>query len=159
MKINKAYIAIGLIIAFTLIVELAAHADEFDHATKVTFTQPVQIPGQVLPTGTYLFELGDHGTETNVVQIFSSDRRVLYGTFLTSSTELQDPANDVELTFAESEAGATPVLLRWFYPGSEIGNEFEYSKQTEKQLAQDKLETIVVKDAPMLRTETTGAGN
>ena len=159
MKINKGYIAIGLIIAFTLIVELAAHADEFDHATKITFTQPVQIPGQVLPTGTYLFELADHGTETHVVQIFSADRSVLYGTFLTSSTELQDTANDVELTFAESEAGAPPVLVKWFYPGSEIGNEFVYSKQTEKQLTQNKLETIVVNGAPMSRSETTGAGN
>ena len=159
MKINKGYIVVGLIIAFTLIFELAAHADEFDHATKITFTQPVQIPGQVLPTGTYLFELADHGTETRVVQIFSSDRSVLYGTFLTSSTELQEPANDVEVTFAESEAGAPPVLLKWFYPGSEIGNDFVYSKQTEKQLAQDKLETIVVKQAPMSRSETTGAGN
>jgi hypothetical protein len=159
MKINKGYIVIGLIIAFTLIVELAAHADEFDHATVITFTQPVQIPGQVLPTGTYLFELGDHGTEPRVVQIFSSDRSVLYGTFLTSSTALQEPANDVELTFAESEAGAPPVLVKWFYPGSEIGNEFVYSKQTEKQLAQDKLETVVVKEAPLSRSETTGAGN
>jgi len=159
MKINKAYIAIGLIIAFTLIVELAAHADEFDHATVITFNQPVQIPGQVLPTGTYLFELADHGSDTHVVQIFNSDRSMLYGTFLTSSTELQDPANDVELTFAESEAGGPPVLVKWFYPGSEIGNEFVYSKQTEKQLAQDKLETIVVREAPVSGSETTGAGN
>ena len=159
MKINKGYIAIGLIIAFTLIFELAAHADEFDQSTTITFSEPMQIPGQVLPTGTYLFELADHGTETHVVQIFSSDRSVLYGTFLTSSTELQEPANDVEVTFAESEAGAPPVLLKWFYPGSEIGNDFVYSKQTEKQLAQDKLETIVVKQAPMSRSETTGAGN
>ena len=106
-----------------------------------------------------MFELADHGTETHVVQIFSSDRSVLYGTFLTSSTELQEPANDAELTFAESEAGAPPVLLKWFYPGSEIGNEFVYSKQTEKQLAQDKLETIVVKQTPMSRSQTTGAGN
>ncbi len=159
MKINKGYIVIGLIIAFTLIVELAAHADEFDHATVITFTQPVRIPGQVLPTGTYLFELGDHGTENNVVQIFSSDRTVLYGTFLTSSTELQDPASDVELTFAQPEAGGPPVLLKWFYPGSEIGNEFVYSKQTEKQLAQDKRETVVANQAPMSRPETIGAGN
>ena len=159
MKINKGYIVVGLIIAFTLIFELAAHADEFDHATVITFTQPVQIPGQVVPTGTYLFELADHGTETHVVQIFSADRSVLYGTFLTSSTDLQEPVNDVEVTFAEPEAGGPPVLLKWFYPGSEIGNEFVYSKQTEKQVAQDKLETIMVKQAAMSPSETTGAGN
>ncbi|HSY66335.1 MAG TPA: hypothetical protein VK829_17200 [Terriglobales bacterium] len=159
MKINKGYIVVGLIIAFTLIFELAAHADEFDHATVITFTQPVQIPGQVVPTGTYLFELADHGTETHVVQIFSADRSVLYGTFLTSSTDLQEPVNDVEVTFAEPEAGGPPVLLKWFYPGSEIGNEFVYSKQTEKQVAQDKLETIMVKQAAMSPSETTGACN
>jgi hypothetical protein len=159
MKINKGYIVVGLIIAFTLIFELAALADEFDHATVITFTQPVQIPGQVVPTGTYLFELADHGTETHVVQIFSADRSVLYGTFLTSSTDLQEPVNDVEVTFAEPEAGGPPVLLKWFYPGSEIGNEFVYSKQTEKQVAQDKLETIMVKQAAMSPSETTGACN
>jgi hypothetical protein len=48
MNINKGYIAIGLIIAFGLFFELAAHADESDQATTITFSQPIQVPGQVL---------------------------------------------------------------------------------------------------------------
>jgi hypothetical protein len=159
MRINRGYIVIGLIIAFALFFELAAHADEFDHATVITFTQPIRIPGQVLPTGTYLFELADHGTEPHVVQIFSSDRSVLYGTFLTSSTELQEPTDDTEFTLAEPESAGPPVLLKWFYPGSDSGNEFVYSKQTEKQLAKERQRTIVANQTPVSHWESTGAGN
>lgn len=156
MKINKGYIAIGLIMAFAIFFELAAHADESDQATAVTFSQPVQIPGQVLPAGTYLFDLADRGAEPSVVQVFNSDRTVLYGTFLTIATERQEPTSDTSLTLAEPESGGTPVLLKWFYPGRDIGNEFVYSKQTEKEIARDSQHTIL---AGQSNSESTGAGN
>jgi|SRR5579863_4030383 hypothetical protein len=159
MKINKGYIAVGLIIAFTLIFELAAHADESDHASKITLNQSVRIPGQVLPAGSYLFKLIDTDSTEHVVQIFSANQDVLYGTFLTSSTELQEPASDIELTFAEPESGGLPVLLKWFYPGDEIGNEFVYSKQTEKQIAQDRLQNVLANQTSMSNSGTEGAGN
>ena len=63
MKINKGYIAVGLIIAFAVFFELAAHADESDQATTITFNEPIQIPGQVLPAGSYLFKLIDSDTD------------------------------------------------------------------------------------------------
>ena len=159
MKINKGYIAIGLVIAFALFFELAAHADESDEATFMSFSTPVQIPGRVLPAGTYLFELADHGSEPNVVQVFSSDRTVLYGTFLTIATERPDPKGDSTVTLAEPESGGTPVLVKWFYPGRDIGNEFVYSKQTEKELAGDRQQTVVAHQAPTPNTDTAVAGN
>jgi hypothetical protein len=159
MKINKGYIAIGLVIAFALFFELAAHADESDEATFMSFSAPVQIPGHVLPAGTYLFELADRGSEPNVVQVFSSDRTVLYGTFLTVSTQRQNPTGDTTVTLAEPESGGTPVLVKWFYPGRDIGNEFLYSKPTEKELARDSQQTIVARQAPTSNSGTTEAGN
>ncbi len=72
MKINKGYIAVGLIIAFALFFELGAHADESDQATTITFSQPIQIPGQVLPAGTYLFKRADGNIDQNVVQVFNA---------------------------------------------------------------------------------------
>ena len=159
MKINKGYIAIGLVIAFALFFELGAHADESDEATIMSFSAPVQIPGQVLPAGTYLFELADHGSAPNVVQVFSSDRTVLYGTFLTIATERQDPTSDTTVTLAEPESGGTPVLVKWFYPGQDIGNEFLYSKQTEKELARGSQQTIVARQAQSSNSDTTRAGN
>ena len=159
MKINKGYIAVGLVIAFALFFELGAHADESDEATIMSFSAPVQIPGQVLPAGTYLFELADHGSAPNVVQVFSSDRTVLYGTFLTIATERQDPTSDTTVTLAEPESGGTPVLVKWFYPGQDIGNEFLYSKQTEKELARGSQQTIVARQAQSSNSDTTRAGN
>jgi hypothetical protein len=32
-----------------------AQADDWDQMMKLTFTQPVEIPGRVLPAGTYWF--------------------------------------------------------------------------------------------------------
>ena len=159
MKINKGYIAVGLVIAFALFFELAAHADESDEAIFMTFSAPVQIPGHVLPAGSYLFERADRGSEPDVIQVFSSDRTVLYGTFLTVATERQNPTGDTSVTLAESESGGTPVLVKWFYPGRDIGNEFLYSKQTERELARDRQQTVVARQAPTSNSQTTGAGN
>ena len=72
MQINKLYIIAGLIIALGLFYVLAAHADESNQATAVTFNQPVQIPGQLLPAGTYVFKLANRDTDQSVVQIFNA---------------------------------------------------------------------------------------
>lgn len=159
MKINKGYIAVGLIIAFTLFFELAAHADEYDEATTMTFSQSVQIPGQVLPAGTYFLKLVDSSSDRNLVQIFNADRTVLYATLQTIPTERQEPTGNTVVTLAEQGTGQPEALLKWFYPGRETGNEFVYSKQTEKELAQAKQETIVVNRTTASNSDATGAGN
>src|SRR5216683_4701338 len=158
MKINKRYIAVGLIIAFSLFFELAAHADESDQSTTITFSQPIQIPGQVLPAGTYLFKLAS-GDDLNVVQIFNADRTVLYATLSTIATERPEPTDHTVVALAEQGAGQPDLLVKWFYPGRETGNEFLYSKQQEKELARDRQQTIVANQHTMPDSDTTGAGN
>ena len=159
MNINKGYIAIGLVVAFGLFFELAAHADESDEATFLSFSAPVQVPGQVLPAGTYLFELADHGSEANVVQVFNSDRTVLYGTFLTIATQRKEPTGRTAVTLAQPEAGGTPALLKWFYPGNDIGNEFVYSKQTEKEITRDGHHTILARQTSTSNSNNVGTSN
>ena len=156
MKINKAYIAVGLIIAFTLFFEIAAHADESDQATTIAFSQPIRIPGHVLAAGTYLFKTVDADSGEHVVQIFSSDRSLLYGTFMTVSAERQEPADHTVITVAESETGEMPVLVDWFYPGRDIGNQFVYSKQTERELGQV---TVAANQASSSKSEAAGGTN
>jgi hypothetical protein len=158
MKIKKGYIAVGLIIAFSLFFELAAHADEFDHATTITFSQPIQIPGQVLPAGSYLFKLGNNGSALNMVQIFNADRTVLYATVQTIPTERQEPTGHTVVALAEQGAGQPDALLKWFYPGGETGNEFLYPDQKEKELAQDKQQTIVADQPTVSNSDAAGAG-
>ena len=159
MKINKGYIAVGLIIAFALFFELAAHADESDQATTITFSQAIQIPGQVLPAGTYLFKLASDDSDQNIVQIFNADRTVLYATLQTVATERQEPTADTVVALAEQGAGQPDVLLKWFYPGRETGNEFVYPRQKEKELAQDQQQTIVAHRPTASNSDATGAGN
>ncbi len=152
-------IAVGMIIAFTLFFELAAHADESNQATTITFSQPIQIPGQILPAGTYSFKLLDSNSDPNVVQIFNSDQTHLYATLQTVATERQDPTGDTAITLAEQGGGKPDALLKWFYPGRDTGHEFVYSGQQEKQLAQDTQQTIVANQQPTSDSETTGSGN
>src|SRR5438132_11386178 len=98
MKINKRYIAVGMIIAFTLLFELAAHADESDQATKITFSQPTHIPGQILPAGTYSLKLLDSNSDLNAVQIFNSDQTHLHATLQTLPTARQDAPEHTAVT-------------------------------------------------------------
>ena len=158
MKINLRYIAVGMIIAFTLLFELAAHADESNQATTITFSQPIQIPGQILPAGTYSFKLLDSNSDPNVIEIFNSDQTHLYATLQTIAAERQEPTGDTVITLAEQGGGKPDALLKWFYPGLDTGHEFVYSGQQEKQLAQDTQQTIVA-NQPTNANSEMGAGN
>jgi hypothetical protein len=158
MEINKRYIAVGLIIAFSLFFGLAAHADESDQATTITFSEPIQIPGQVLPAGTYLFKLAS-GDDLNVVQIFNADRTVLYATVQTVTTERPEPTDHTVIALAEQGAGQPDLLVKWFYPGRETGNEFVYSDQKEKELGRDEQQTIEASHSTGSNSDATGAGN
>ena|ERR1700722_14007209 len=158
MKINKRYIAVGLIIAFSLFLGLAAHAEETDEATTITFSQPIEIPGQVLPAGSYLFKLAS-GDDLNVVQIFNADRTHLYATLNTVSTDRSEPTDQTEVTLAEQGAGQPDVLVKWFYPGRETGNEFVYPKQQERELARDQQQTVMADRPTVSSSDAAGAGN
>jgi hypothetical protein len=158
MKINKSYIAVGLIIALSLFFGLAAHADEADESTTITFSQPIQIPGRVLHGGTYVFKLASTD-DLNVVQVFNADRTVLYANLQTIATERSEPTDDTVVALAEQGAGQPDVLLKWFYPGRETGKEFLYPQQKEKELAQDKQQTVMATRPTVSNSDATGAGN
>jgi hypothetical protein len=159
MKMNKSFFLVGLMIAFALMFELAAFADPGDQSTKLTFSQPVQIPGKVLPAGTYVFELADHGENLNVVEVYSADRTHLYATLQTISAERLEPSDHTEIVFADQGEAQPPALLKWFYPGQTIGSEFEYPKQEEKSLTQDKQQTVLAHQSPVSNTNAASAGD
>jgi len=159
MKINKSYIAVGLIIALSLFFGLTAHADETDESTTITFSQPIQIPGRVLPAGTYVFKLLAGTDDLNVVQVFNADRTVLYASLPTIATDRPEPTDHTVVTLAEQGAGQPDVLLKWFYPGRETGKEFLYPQQKEKELAQDKQQTVMATRPTVSNSDATGAGN
>jgi hypothetical protein len=153
MKIHKLYIAVGLLIAFGVFFELAAHADEANEATTITFSAPIIIPGRVLPAGTYFFQQAD-SDDLNLVQIYDAGRSVLYATLQTIPTDRMAAAEHTVITLAEPESGA-PVLVKWFYPGRSTGHEFVYPKGQEQKIAQARQETFMG-DGLMTSSETAG---
>ena len=140
MRINKLYIVLGMLLAFGMFFELAAHADEANEATTITISAPIQIPGRVLPAGTYLFEQGSD--DLNLVRIFNADRTVLYATLETIPQERMQSTAHTALTLAQPESGPA-VLENWFYPGRLTGHEFVYSKAQEQNIAQAKQEVVL----------------
>jgi len=77
----------SLIVVFTVALPILAaqiaRADGLDESMTFTFGGPVEIPGKLLPAGTYQFELADPNTTRNVVQIRSEDGAHVYATLLT----------------------------------------------------------------------------
>jgi hypothetical protein len=145
VAIVRNFVTIALLLAFLTVLP-AARADESNQATKVTFDRPVQIPGRVLPAGTYWFVVPDDINEHLVVSIFSADRTTLYATLLTINAERRQPSDNTSLTFAERGSTHIQAIVTWFYPGRTTGHEFLYPKQVQSELAKDKRFTIVAGD-------------
>src|SRR6202163_1738938 len=112
-----------------------ATADEWDQKTTFTFSGPVEIPGQVLSPGTYVFKLADSSSDRNIVQVFSKDEKHLYGTFLSIPDQRLRPIGKPIITFDERAAGSPEAVRAWFYPGDDFGHQFVYPKEKAVLLA------------------------
>lgn len=151
MKFKKLAFVVAFVLSAILFAEVALHADERDQSTKLTFSMPMEIPGQFLPAGTYLFKVADPN-DVNLVQIFNADGSRLYATLQTISTQRPAPTRDAVVTLAEQPNGRPDALMKWFYPGDTTGHEFVYPNQEEQQLAHYRQQTIAV-------NETADAGD
>jgi hypothetical protein len=133
----------SLFLLAVLIVLPAAHADQADQETRVTFSQPVQIPGRVLPAGTYVFVLPEDADDHFQVRIFNADRTMLYATLFTISAERSTPTDNTVFGLAERGTAQPEAIVTWFYPGETIGHEFLYPKPMQQELASAKQVTVV----------------
>jgi hypothetical protein len=144
MKTMKAFVILGLLLAFAIALPVA-RADEANQATIVTFNQPVQIPGQVLPAGTYQFVVAD-GFDRQIVRIFNADRSKVIATMHAVTRQRQQATGNAAITLAERGMDQPEAIVAWFYPGRSEGHELIYSKQEARELAQAKQQTVVVGD-------------
>jgi len=130
---TKAILFAGL--AFLGGMASRALADEWDQKTIFTFSDPVEIPGQVLPAGTYVFKLADSRSDRNIVQVYSKDEKQLHGTFLAVPDMRLRAAGKPIITFDEAPAGSPEAVKAWFYPGLNYGHQFVYPKPRAVALA------------------------
>ncbi len=114
----------------------SAKASEWDQKTYFTFSGPVEIPGRVLPAGTYTFTLMDSLSDRDIVQVWQGkDQSKLLATILAIPDERMKPTSKPVITFEERASGSPPAVQAWFYPGRLIGEEFVYPKKRAMELA------------------------
>jgi hypothetical protein len=98
-----------------------------NRTTFFTFNGAVQLPGVVLPAGTYIFEVVNPYTSADVVRVQSRDRSKLYLLQITLKAE-RPRTRDMKpaLVFGERPAGNPPTLKSWFPEGETTGRQFIY---------------------------------
>jgi hypothetical protein len=105
-----------------------ARADESDKKTIVTVNEPIQVPGKVLPAGTYVLKLVDSNDRT-LVAIYTADEMHLITTVQgIPDSRIETPSKAI-LQLEERPDGGPEALMTWFYPGDNFGVEFVYPKQ------------------------------
>ncbi len=139
----------------------SAQADTWNKKTIVTFSQAVEVPGKILPAGTYTFQLLDSPSDRHIVQIFNADGSQIIATILTINNVRLQPTGDTVMKFGERPGDSPEALRAWFYPGDNFGQEFVYPKVRAIQLAQttkeivpavaiDTLDDNVIKTVPIV---------
>ena len=103
-------------------------ADEFDKKTIVTVNEPIQVPGKVLPAGTYVLKLLDSNDRT-LVAIYNADGRDLITTIQGIPDYRMETPSKAILQLEERPEGQPEALTEWFYPGDNFGVEFVYPTQ------------------------------
>jgi LPXTG-motif cell wall-anchored protein len=136
MKNVKALFCLLALTLFGATVLSSARADTWDKKTVVTFNQAVEVPGKVLPAGTYTFQLLDSPSDRHIVQIFNADGTHIIATILAINNYRLEPTGDTVMKFSERPGDSPEALRAWFYPGDNFGQEFVYPKVRAIQLAQ-----------------------
>jgi hypothetical protein len=161
MKNVKAVFCLLAVTMLGATVLPSARADEWNKKTVVTFSQAVEVPGKILPAGTYTFVLLDSPSDRHIVQIFNADGTQLITTILAINDYRLKPTGDTVMKFSERPGDAPDALRAWFYPGNSFGQEFVYPKVRAIQLAQtaqisvpavavETLDETVIKTAPIV---------
>jgi len=128
-KLKALYLSGSLALSF--LVTKPVMADEMNKSTEFQFSAPMEIPGQVLAPGKYLFKLANDSSDLNLVQIFAEDsngKESLVATLQTIPDYVSNTPDKPLIHFEERPSGSPEAIHSWFYPGENTGWEFVYPK-------------------------------
>src|SRR6516164_6997428 len=116
--------------------------DAWNKKTTLTFNQPVELPGVILPAGQYVFKLADFASSRNVVQFFNADEDQIYAPILAIPSYRMDPADEPVILFEERRSDRPQAIHAWFYPGDQYGQEFVYPEGRGLEAAQTTVQPV-----------------
>lgn len=130
-------LSIGLsAVLFCFVLAPGAHAGQWNENTRVTFSQPVEVPGHALRAGTYYFQLMNLPSDRNVVEIFNKNQTRLDAIVIAEPTYRVQPTGKTVFTFEERPVDTPVAIHKWFYPGRLYGLEFVYSRPQRVEVAE-----------------------
>ena len=154
---QKTLTAIGLLTFGLAFAGPNARADERNQLSYLTFSQAIQVPTLsghpvVLEPGTYAFRVDTGSSDPSTVRVYDKQMKHLYASVQTNHTEFvastnRDLAPHTILTFAKGPANQPMTLVKWYYVDRNIGHEFAYTGQLERQLSEEKPVTVVPRPA------------
>ncbi len=147
MKILKVLIFSLAVSLLAGMITTPARADQWNKETKLTFSQPTEIPGMVLPAGTYTFTLSDSVAYRHIVQVWNEDHTQLITTVLAIPNYRLEPTGETVIEFHERPGDSPHALRAWFYPGDNFGQEFAYPEARAMQLAEASHEIVPAETA------------
>jgi hypothetical protein len=127
-----------------------ASADQSDKKTVFTFSAPVEIPGKVLPAGTYVFKLLDSTSNRDIVQVWDKDEQHLIATMLALPDYRMTPPDRPIVKFDERASNEPEAIKAWFYPGEQYGWQFVYPNERATQIAKRTKQNV-----PSMRNDMT----
>ena len=95
--------------------------------TYFTFNRSVQLPGVVLPAGTYIFEVLNPESSADIVTVLSRDRKQVFLTKFTRTVyRPQQGKLDSTISLGETASGNPPAVKAWYPRFETRGREFIY---------------------------------
>ena len=127
MRVRKIVHTLCGVVLLGVLATSAIGAMDSRRTTYFTFSKSVQLPGVTLPAGTYVFEVVNPNTGSDVVVVRSRDRKHVHLMRLTRVVYRAQSGNlDSSIVLGETPAGIPPMVKAW-YPQSETrGREFIY---------------------------------
>jgi hypothetical protein len=103
------------------------HAMGDSNRAYFTFSQPVHLPGVLLPAGTYVFELQEPAQSWNLVRVSNRKTSQTYFLAFTRPVDRAGDGNlDTAIVFGETPAGAVSPIDVWYPQGERTGRQFIY---------------------------------
>jgi hypothetical protein len=117
----------GVVLLSVLATSATGAIADSRRTTYFTFNRSVQMPGIVLPAGTYIFEVANDNGTGDIVRVLSRDRSRVHLMKFTRFIYRPTSGNlKATISLGESPAGTPPPVTVWYPQDETRGREFIY---------------------------------
>jgi hypothetical protein len=143
------------LVGFVSVSSADAQPNNDHNRTTLTFSQPVEVPGKVLPAGTYVFEHHEAAANRHIVNIYEKDGKKLITSVLAVPDYRLKATSKTVINFTEVAPGQPQAIRAWFFPGTTVGDELVYSKTRAQALATGSNVVVpAMDDTEVAKTDT-----